>query len=176
MSKDEVILYATPTGAFSDACDRYWASLHKLDSPTTAQTYPPHCTLTGFFHRRPADIPRLVNEVVAVSGVTGSELTVQSARLEKKDGWVGFVLESHSFEAAIREFVSRHVVRDGDDALRPKTWLHLSLSYGDGADPDRHMAEARRIFDGVDPGPWSLGLWCRRDGSWCRLGPGSPSR
>lgn len=169
MSKDELILYATPTGAFADACDRYWATLERLGSPTTAQTYPPHCTLTGFFRRKPADIPRAVGEVAAVSQATGGDLTVSAARLKKSGDWVGFALESLPFEAAIREFVSRHVVGDGDDTLRPKTWLHLSLSYGDGADPDRHLTEAEQVFSGVEAGHWSLGLWRRRDGAWRRL-------
>ena len=170
MSKDEVILYATPTGAFADACDRYWATLDRLESSTTAQTYPPHCTLTGFFRRKPADIRRVVGEVAAVSEATGA-LTVSAARLERRDDWVGFVLQSRSFEAAIQGFVSGHIVEDGDDALRPKTWLHLSLSYGDGADPDLHLAQAAHIFNGVKPGPWSLGLWRRRNGAWSQCPP-----
>ena len=46
----ELILYATPTGPLADACAAYFGAVE----PTTAQTYPPHVTLTGFFHRRDA--------------------------------------------------------------------------------------------------------------------------
>ena len=168
MSKDELILYATPTGAFADACERYWAVLDALGSPTTAQTYPPHCTLTGFFHRALTDVPRVVGEVAAMSKRIG-DLVVSRAQLDVIADWVGFVLESRFFEAAIEEFVSSHVLGEGDDPIRAKSWLHLSLSYGQGADPERHRAEAERIFEGVVPTSWSLDLWRRRSDGWYRL-------
>ena len=51
MSRRELILYATPTGPLADACDRFFAAVESI-GPTVAQTYPPHCTLTGFFPLR----------------------------------------------------------------------------------------------------------------------------
>ncbi|MDG2026150.1 MAG: hypothetical protein P8J50_03515 [Acidimicrobiales bacterium] len=50
MSRAELILYATPTGPLAEELDRLFAQFAER-APTTAQTYPPHCTLTGFFQR-----------------------------------------------------------------------------------------------------------------------------
>jgi alpha-D-ribose 1-methylphosphonate 5-triphosphate diphosphatase len=46
----ELILYATPTRPLADQCNTFFEAAADL-GPTSAQLYPPHCTLTGFFRR-----------------------------------------------------------------------------------------------------------------------------
>ncbi len=50
MPRAQLILYAIPTGLLAEQCDRLFRMVRAI-APTTAQTYPPHCTLTGFFQR-----------------------------------------------------------------------------------------------------------------------------
>ena len=52
MTERELILYACPIGPLADDLDAYFSQVTARFGPTTAQTYPVHCTLTGFFRRR----------------------------------------------------------------------------------------------------------------------------
>lgn len=171
MSRDELILYATPFGPLGEQLDALDEEL-QVAGPTTAQTYPPHCTLTGFFHRRPAAVPRIVDEVAQTLAEVGPCPVdgVEIVALRDEPGWIGLELRSDWLLAVTAGFVARHRVEDGDDALRPKDWPHVSIAYGDG-----DMAPAQARLDRIDPtlpAAWRIGLWRRgRDGSWARLGP-----
>lgn len=169
--RDELILYATPEGDVGEACARYWATLERSRRRTTAQEFPPHCTLTGFFHRDRDEVGRIVGEIGEVLASTPDSMSVRSARLEVVDDWVGLVLDAPVFDDVIERFVARHRVGAGDDRLRPKTWLHLSLAYGAGADTRYHREAASSLFGETRPETWSVALWQRRDGRWLRLGP-----
>ena len=93
-ARRELIFYATPTGALAEECRAYfeWAECR----PTTAQTYPPHVTLTGFFHRTDEGVGRAVNDVEGVLRRHGhppeGSVTVEELRIDTN--WVGLVVTS----------------------------------------------------------------------------------
>lgn len=163
---NELIVYASPTGAFADACLRFWSDLADAGASTTAQDFPPHCTLTGFFHRSPEGVEQVVDDLAASAP---DHLCVTAWRLQSIGNWVGVTLWSPDIARATRRFVDRHVVEESGDSLRPKSWFHLSLAYGHGFDVAAHRARADELFVGVTPKTWTLDLWSRRGRTWSRL-------
>ncbi|MEM7141845.1 MAG: 2'-5' RNA ligase family protein [Actinomycetota bacterium] len=164
MSRAELILYATPTGPLADALVDRFAILAER-SPTTAQTYPPHCTLTGFFHRDHDAVDRIVAEFADLDADVAPATAVTVDRLRVSDEWVGLEISSPWLLDVTERFLAGHVLAAGDDALRPKDWLHLSIAYGEG-----DLTTAAALCADLDPdlpSGWRVGLWERRqDGSW----------
>lgn len=159
----ELIVYATPTGELAESCSRYFAAATDL-GPTTAQTYPPHITMTGFFHRPWARVPAVAADVAGA--IDGQTPAVAVLRLEVAADWVGLVIESHDLIAVARRFAAEHVRLPGDDPIRVKTWLHLSLAYGID-DVTAHAALAATMVDPHADADWEIGLWERHaDGRW----------
>ena len=95
MNERELIVYATPTGALADQCATYFARAEELGG-TTAQTYPPHCTLTGFFRRRPDRVPAIVDCVTEHIASTAHppQGAVTVVGLRQLDDWIGLELDS----------------------------------------------------------------------------------
>lgn len=168
MRPAELILYATPTGPLADALARLDGHLADTGR-TTAQDYPPHCTLTGFFHRDAGDIGRIVDEVAAAVADVGPEPTdaVRIVALHRRADWIGLELASPWLKDVTVRFVELHRCRANDDALRPKDWLHLSIAYG--VDDLREAAESADGLDLTLPVDWEVRLWQRHDdGGWTR--------
>ena len=161
----ELILYATPTGPLAAACDEYFAAASEL-GPTVAQTYPPHCTLTGFFHRSPAEAEATIAALARLLADTGPvpDGAVEVGGLTTSEGWVGLELRSEWLAKLIAAAVAEH------DDLRPKDWLHLSLAYGVD-DLAEHAALAERLVDPAAPAGWETAVWERIGGTtWVRHG------
>lgn len=167
----ELILYATPTGELADSCREYWRRADEAGRTTTAQSFPPHCTLTGFFHRGRGRVAEVVAEAAQVAEEFGS-VEVADVRLESHGDWVGLGLDSDRLASAIDRFVELHRVFAGEDRLRPKSWLHLSLAYGDGVVPAWHAELAATLVQPCTV-PWTIGLWRRAGARWERLDLGS---
>lgn len=169
MSTAELILYATPGGPLGDALDKLFEQIADRGA-TTAQDYPPHCTLTGFFHRDPADIPRITAEVDHAMATVGRRPidAVDIVALHRRSDWVGLELASDWLHDLTARFVDSHVVGAHDDAIRPKDWLHLSIGYGID-----DLGAATTAAVGLDltlPVDWEITLWQRHpEGSWSRL-------
>ncbi len=165
----ELILYATPTGPLADCCDAYfqWAG----DNTTTAQEYPPHCTLTGFFRRAGARADELIDRTKAMIAEAGPvpDGAVDVVSLMTTDDWVGLELRSPWLLGLATEIAVADRPTGEEDALRLKDWLHLSLAYGVD-DLTDHGARARRSVDiGLTAG-WEVALWERhQDRRWSRL-------
>jgi len=176
MTREELILYATPTGPLAAECERYFDAATDL-GPTVAQDFPPHCTLTGFFRRTPTRAVELVAEAASVLDGLGSAPppVVEVVALRATPEWVGLELRSSWLRAVTDGLVARDRPGPGDDPLRPKTWLHLSLAYGP-EDLSSHAELARTTFSARAAAGWQVGLWQRRDdGSWVdRSGPSRP--
>ena len=158
----ELILYATPTGPLADACAAYFGAVE----PTTAQTYPPHVTLTGFFHRR--DAAGVIDAAATIDDVPPGVVEVR--RLNCTDDWVGLEIGSTWLEAATAAFADRTPPPGvGEDEIRRKDWLHLSLAYG-VTDLAPHAEHARRAIDPALAAGWEVALWERSTGGrWDRL-------
>lgn len=157
----ELILYATPTGPLAHACAEYFAAV----DPTTAQTYPPHVTLTGFFHRR--DAARVIEAAAAIGHVPAGVVEVR--RLTCSAEWVGLEIGSPWLEGAASDVARGARPAPGEDDVRLKDWLHLSLAYGVD-DLESHAIRAREQIDPTADVGWEVGLWERGpDHRWERL-------
>lgn len=162
----ELILYATPTGDLQRQCDAYFEHLNLRGWHTTAQTYPPHITLTGFFWRSPATHAQVVRSVGAVVEEFGpiEPDAVRIERIGHHDAWVGLEISSQALADLTHRVVGADIYNPDEDAMRPKDWLHLSLAYGDlaGGAKLTDLANLARVL--VDPNAsagWEVGLWER---------------
>lgn len=165
----DLILYATPEGPLAERCDALWAELTTAQG-TAAQAYPPHVTLTGFFRRAPERVDDVVADVGRAVGPFHLDALedVSVAPLCSED-WVGLEVRSlglHDLTAAV---VGAHRAAPGEDALRPKDWLHLSLAYGDGVDVAALAPRCVEAVAGARATGWTVGLWRRDEDGWCRL-------
>jgi hypothetical protein len=179
----ELILYAEPGGELGARCAEFWAAMSAADAATDAQTYPPHVTLTGFFHRTPDRVMSIAEafaravDAAAPQGLDGLRwVTPATLELQVNHDWTGFHVTAQWMDAVVAAFASPDSAalpaNTGEDELRPKSWLHLSLAYGTGYDEfargaaAEHTVELERLTAEAE---WTVGLW-RRDGSaWDRL-------
>lgn len=187
----ELILYATPSGLLADQCEQYFRAVSAVNAvnaglgETTAQTYPPHCTLTGFFRRTDRGTDRAIAEMLPVINAAGSvpDHAVKVLRLLVNERWVGLELQSPWLKELAASVAGAHTLEPGDDALRPKDWLHLSLAYGTST--TRTSTTGRSAANPLDLAPygvlakqlvdtraavsWEVGLWERSaDQRWIR--------
>ena len=179
----ELILYAEPAGELGARCAEFWAAMSAADAATEAQSYPPHVTLTGFFHRTPGRVMSIAEaftravDAAAPQGLDGVRW-VEPAELDLQvnHDWTGLHVTAPWMDAVVAAFASPDSAAQpadgGEDELRPKSWLHLSLAYGAGYDEfsraaaAEHTAELQRL---TAEAKWTVALW-RRDGSaWDRL-------
>jgi ubiquitin-associated SH3 domain-containing protein len=165
-----LILYATPEGKLADQCEQFFDLLRASGRSTTAQTYPPHVSLTGFFSRGKDAVERTIGDVDAAL-VTSTGGTVVVDELQETDEWVGLAISSDWFTEVAAIFAAQHRLAPGDDPVRLKDWLHLSLAYGDvpsGTSIGECAALARSIISTDAPTSWSVALWERRGLDWVR--------
>ena len=169
-ARRELILYATPNGELGRACERFFASVSTSGRATTAQTYPPHVTLTGFFRRSSSEVERVIAEAQSIiDAAPGGAVTVHP--MQVRTDWLGLEITSDWLSEVARAFADQHRVEPGDDAIRLKDWLHLSLAYGTlpaGASVADYVEEATSTIKVEAPVTWSVGLWERRGGDWIR--------
>jgi len=174
----ELILYAEPTGSLGARCAEYWAAVSAADATTSAQEYPPHVTLTGFFHRsesRLADVLAAFQAAVDVAvpaGLDGSRWAGPVAlEYQANDTWIGLHVQAEWIDAVIAAFTDAHRELDGEDPVRPKAWLNLSLSYGEQYEWAREQAAelAAGFAEVTTEAEWSVSLWHRHESAWDRL-------
>jgi len=168
VSDRELILYAWPIGPLADATQRYFNEVTDQLGSTVAQSYPVHCTLTGFFRRADHRVDAVLAALGAAVDALGAPDDVTVERLGARDGWVGLELRSRQLLDIIEAVTATDRPEPGEDALRPKDWLHVSLAYG-VADLRPYEALAREIVDPSLPATWRVGFWERlSDGTWIR--------
>ena len=169
-SRRELILYATPGGEFGEACDRFFAEVAASGRSTTAQSYPPHVSLTGFFRRPPVAVERLTLEVqAAIAAAPRGPVAVDP--IARREGWLGVEIKSDWLLELASLFAARHRLEHGDDPIRLKDWLHMSLAYGEfpvGTGAQDYLDQAQATIAVNAPARWSVGLWERRDSDWIR--------
>jgi len=165
---NEVILYATPTGDLLAWCNDYFHIADQLGG-TEAQKYPPHCSMTGFFHRSTSRL----NEAVWALGnldVKSVDIPIDSLNISlDKPSWLGIEIGSESLSSIISLFSSNYKNLSDEDPIRVKEWLHLSLAYG--VEDIGPFKEALIDMDALPSEPsWEISLWQRhRHNLWKRL-------
>jgi ubiquitin-associated SH3 domain-containing protein len=165
-----LIVYLLPTGPLAEALGAYWRDADAL-GPNTALSYPPHCTVTGFFARPPDRVDAVA---AALDGAARSRLgdpPVLAVRVESlviEPRWHGLVLASPELEAFSTRLVDDLPTGPGEEPVRSKQGPHVSLAYGFGAEAAAELADlARRLVSPRAGVGWDLAL-CERalDGTW----------
>ena len=125
----ELILYACPMGPLAEQIGTYFERSQLQFGANRAHAYMPHCTLTGFFHDQASAIPQYVQATQqALNDHPTGPVTIDTLRL--KPDWHGLELTSPWLEQVAATFAAQTDLPTRLDAIRLKTWLHLSLAYG----------------------------------------------
>jgi ubiquitin-associated SH3 domain-containing protein len=133
MAPTDLIVYACPIGPLSAQIEAFYAASLAQCGPNSAHAYPPHITLTGFFHDEPAAVPRYVSALGAAHerAIANGPAEITISDLLLRPDFLAFTLVSPWLEALAADFaasVAEPLTRQ--DAIRLKNWLHLSLAYG----------------------------------------------
>lgn len=166
-----LILYACPTGTLAAQLDIYFARSRALCGPNAAHAYPPHITLTGFFHDDAAAIPTYVAALEAALDRARPTQPAPPLRITKmalEAEWHGLVVVSPWLAALTADFAANAHSPTRRAALRLKDWLHLSLAYQFAPENGPALAQlAAAHVDPHAPGGWELRLYERLpDGNW----------
>ncbi len=175
-----LIVYAVPLGPLGEQLDDFWRRAAPI-RPNAALEYPPHCTVTGFFHRRPEDVAGVVVALEqAVTGCGGSPLAPVVARMVLDGSWFGLLLEAPGLVDLAERFARLAPTGAKDDAVRPKADPHLSLAYEFAPETGDELAALSALVVRPEASArWELRLYeGRRGGSWRSLAawPLEPAR
>ena len=166
----ELILYACPRGALADQIDGYMRSSAQRFGRNAAHAFPPHITLTGFFHDIAETVPHYVeccaeaidNAPEAVSpriNVVGSLFRPDFHGLLIDSSWAQEMTEQFAARAAA-------VSETRIDEIRAKDCLHLSLAYDFAvADHDGLRMLTNEMVDPQADATWEVRLYERRPAS-----------
>jgi ubiquitin-associated SH3 domain-containing protein len=165
----ELIVYACPSGPLAEAIAAFYAESSKRFGPNSAHAYPPHITLTGFFHDDAAALP-IYGEALAAAHATAMRsrpsLPISITELATTVEFHGLLIDSPWLEALAADFAVYAASPTRRDALRLKSWLHLSLAYGFRPEDGPALGElARAMVDPATPVAWELRLYERRPGN-----------
>lgn len=157
----QFILYACPVGELGQQLDTYFQRSLERCGANTAHQYMPHCTLTGFFEDQRRTAPDHVDALKAALAQTPPPAPAAAVRcLSFHDDWHGLELTSLWFQAVTRRFAA---LTRSPEALRLKTWLHVSLAYGFA--PEQAPILKQLALDLVNPQAavdWELRLYQRQ--------------
>lgn len=167
----DLIVYATPTGPLAEAVERYLKDSERLCGTNEAHRYPPHITLTGFFHDVPRSIPgyeRALDRAVRAASPPPTPV-LYVAGLHTRGDWHGLEIRSPWLQSVAAGFAANAAASSPTraDTIRLKDWLHLSLAYEFG--PAHEPALASAALASVDPralAGWRVGLWQRDGDRW----------
>lgn len=167
-----VILYATPRDELLEDCLRFWAEAESNGIRTSAQSYPPHCSLTGFFRlpvERLDELVQLVHAAIGASGFQGAT-EVPLSRVQTAD-WLGFSGAQPAWLVVAQQTAQAEAGAACGEGLRVKSDHHLSLAYGRGYQAQRHRKLAREVFSKESYGDsqWSIGVWKLENMTWSSL-------
>jgi ubiquitin-associated SH3 domain-containing protein len=127
-----LIVYACPTGDFAAQLDAYFAQSRALFGENTAHQYPPHISLTGFYHDVASTIPAYVQQLdhaLATVRQLQPAPVISLTRLNMSEDFHGIEIESMWLKQVIDVFITFAQSSTRRDAIRKKDWLHLSLAY-----------------------------------------------
>lgn len=150
----ELILYACPVGELAIQLDAYYARTCAEFGPNAAHRYPPHVTLTGFFHDTVAAIPIYIQAltVALAAAPQPPKITITGATFTPT--FHGVLIESPWLVDLTRTFARLAHSPTRRDALRLKDWLHLSLAYDFSPEHHAPLAECGRAMVDITASVW----------------------
>lgn len=172
LARSQLIVYATPGGGIGEACGRFWNQAQASGIATSAQSYPPHCSLTGFFKSSGelvSDVEALLRAEVESLGTDGDHREVVLER-RKTESWLGLSIHCSNWARLSQKFADECESLP-IEPVRSKSDLHLSPAYGAGLSADEHLSLALGAFHGVDlwDVSWTIGLWAFERPRWRQL-------
>lgn len=175
MAAHDGILYACPIGPLADQLGAYFGESAAECGPNDAHAYPPHVTVTGFFHDTAPSWPAYARAVETALEQVGPPPVPAAAvtGLFLHEDFHGLAVASPWLLAVGIAFAETAPSSTRLDAVRPKTGLHISLAYGfaPAAGP-RLSGLATRLVDPAAEAGWELRLYERAPGN-CWLLQGS---
>lgn len=167
----QLIVYACPTGPLAEAIEQYFVLSRERFGPNSAHTYPPHISLTGFFHDSLEATP-IYNSALAAALDQGRHAhesePIRIREYVYSSDWHGLVIDSPWLRILAVNFIAHAVSPTRRDHIRTKDWLHLSLAYGFAADQHEGLAAlAGELIDPTLAVGWELRFYEQHDdGSW----------
>jgi ubiquitin-associated SH3 domain-containing protein len=175
----ELILYACPQGELTMQLQAYYEQARAECGPNSAHRYPPHVTLTGFFHDTSASVSSyaLALRQALSMAQKKARCDVRIARMMFEPNFHGLVIESAWLKHMTATFASLAKSTTRADVLRLKDWLHLSLAYDFDAGQATHLKHlAIELVDVSAQVDWEVRLYERHGDNQWRVLAGWPVR
>lgn len=167
----KLIVYACPTGPLAEQVELFYTESRARFGPNSAHAYPPHITLTGFFHDDADAIPAYVAALGAAHARAMADrppAPVVIRELHHHATFHGLLIDSPWLEALAADFAAVAQSPSRRDPIRLKRDLHLSLAYGfRPADGPALGARADAMVSITAPVGWELRFYERQgEGGW----------
>lgn len=175
----ELILYACPEGELAMRLQAYYAQSRQECGANAAHRYPPHITLTGFYHDTAESISiyTLALRQALSMAHKKARCTVRIERMMFEPNFHGLVIESPWLKHMTATFASLAKSTTRADAIRLKDWLHLSLAYEFDAAHATHLKHlAIELVDVSAQVDWEVRLYERHGDDQWRVLAGWPAR
>mgnify|MGYP006267049955 CR=1 FL=1 len=165
------IVYACPVGELAGQLHNFFEQSRERFGANAAHKYMPHCSLTGFFEDRTLAMPiyaQTLHRAYMRAYPSRPRPVIEVKGFNFQQDWHGLELESPWLKQLIVDFTCTAVSPSRKQALRPKTWLHLSLAYEFPSEQGKQLAAlAQETVDPEAPVDWQLCYYQRNpDGSW----------
>ncbi|MEY3330361.1 MAG: hypothetical protein RLZZ115_3246 [Cyanobacteriota bacterium] len=171
MSLSQFIVYACPRGELEEQIEIFYQESQELCGLNAAHNYMPHCTLTGFFQDQESQISLYIQALETAyntAQLTGSVLKINVTQMTFQSTWHGLELQAPGILLLMINFSQLVNSPTRLEALRLKTWLHLSLAYEfqpQHAGKLKDLAQNR--INPYAPVDWELRFYQRHpDHSW----------
>ena len=173
----ELILYACPLGDLAMRLESYYEVARQECGANSAHRYPPHITLTGFYHDTAASVllyARALREAMKAAQKK-ARCVVRIERMMFEPNFHGLVIDSPWLRHMTASFASLAQSSTRSDALRLKDWLHLSLAYD--FDPSKATHLKHLAIEWIDLSAqvdWEVRLYERYGDDQWRIHAGWP--